>query len=306
MSANPSPNRTTPAALASRLRLLQVDLADVAPQQRQEHLAEELERVLAEQTADQRLATLRELMGHFPAFEPARPDADEAEAQEPVEPEHLSDPSWLVTRLLELAPELDESQKRAVAQRLAEADLVPPPRHESWSPEVEAEARRKFQLGEEAVLDPQRALQMAGELAELTINIERIVRSTWREVAPKSELLSNRRLQAQLSAYVAGDEEVSRTQVIEELERVRQMAAGLVAAVGQVGRQFVARYASKYAPMEIETLARQDKRWHESADVACWRKFKELAESMDEAAMEREVKQIITDYTTSLVKGLNR
>ncbi|MEX0885059.1 MAG: hypothetical protein WD009_01350 [Phycisphaeraceae bacterium] len=302
MSPTADSNRPTPAALASRLRLLQVDFADAPAAERQEHLAEELDRALATQSPEQRKATLGELMTHFPAWQ----NDDEPPTPAAGESEELSDPAVLVTRLVDLAAGLDDKQRRAIAQRLAGADLVPEQEGAGWSAEAAAQAREKFQVAADAAVDARRTLQIAGELAEFAINLERIVRSTWRELAPKSDLLSNRRLQVQLSAFVAGDEDVSRTQVIEELERVRQMAAGMIAAVGQVGRQFTARYASKLAPLEIETLARHDKRWHESADVACWRKFKELAEAMDEAAMEREVKQIITDYTTSLVKGLNR
>jgi hypothetical protein len=52
-------------------------------------------------------------------------------------------------------------------------------------------------------------------------------------------------------------------------------------------------------------MARQDKRWHEvGTEAACWRRYKEVAATLDEAEIEREIKQLIVDGTKKYRHGI--
>src|SRR3712207_1751961 len=95
------------AAVASRLRLVQIDFADQGEQVRREYLSDEIERALADLVPADRLAFLQELQGRFPTWDAnvetdARPPAAAAAAGRPsFDEKELRDPSFLVTRLIE-------------------------------------------------------------------------------------------------------------------------------------------------------------------------------------------------------------
>ena len=43
-----------------------------------------------------------------------------------------------------------------------------------------------------------------------------------------------------------------------------------------------------------------------SREVKCWRKYQELAESLDPSSIDRVIMAAITEYAESLMKGLDR
>ena len=68
MSVNSDENLTKLAALANRLRMIQIDFADEPEQDRVEHLNEELARTLENIPAEHRQEFLEQLHGQFPSL----------------------------------------------------------------------------------------------------------------------------------------------------------------------------------------------------------------------------------------------
>src|SRR5687768_8721614 len=84
----------SPTALAGRLRLLQSELADDAPEVRQQLLAEEVERVLKSLAPSARLSFLKQLEEHFPTWDSQVDVSQQTAATPAIDQRELQDPSF--------------------------------------------------------------------------------------------------------------------------------------------------------------------------------------------------------------------
>lgn len=299
------------AATANRLRLIQVDFADEAADVREGYLHDELQRALAKLSPDQRQPFIEELRARFPTWDSkvdiTAPKAAAAPTQSATDARELRDPSFLVTRLVELAPNLTEEQRRALVGRLAEANLAPPASGDLPAAQVTA---LKAKLGMAAAdnLDAARTLEMLTDLVTLASSLDQLVWSAWRQVAARSTLRRQNPLQRTMARYAAGEQDLTRGNISQDIERLRQLTASLVAAIGQIGRQFMQRYLHKFHPDEVQAIVQTEKAggMFVSEEVKCWRKYKELARSLDEATVESEIQQAVAEYAETLIKGLSR
>jgi hypothetical protein len=299
------------AATANRLRLIQVDFADEAPDVREGYLHDEIQRALAKLGPEERGAFVQELQERFPTWDAkvdiSAPKAAAAPTQSPMDARELRDPSFLVSRLIELAPNLTEEQRRGLVGRLAEANLAPPASGELPATQVAA-VKQKLGLGANDALDAAHTLEVLSELITLANSLDQLVWSTWRQVASRSTLRRQNPLQKVLARYAVGDKDLTRGNVTQDVERLRQLTASLVAAIGQIGRQFMQRYLHKFHPDEIQALVLSEKSggMFVSEEVKCWRKYKDLARALDEATVESEIQQAVAEYAETLIKGLSR
>ena len=158
-----------------------------------------------------------------------------------------------------------------------------------------------------ATIDAASAMDLAAMLAEFAASLDQVVWSTWKIVAPNSPLKRSSPARVSMSRYVAGEPGATREQVKQDLERLRQLTAALTAAVGQTGRVFAQKHVEKFAPGEIEHMAKASAGsvlvGHE---VKCWRKYVELAGPQDAQAIEREILGAMAGYAESLLKGLSK
>lgn len=296
------------AATANRLRLVQADFADESDEVRRGYLADEVQRALASVVPDEREAFLRELQEHFPTWDArvALGGAQAAPVQTPTDQAELRDPSFLVTRLAELAGGLNPQQKQAITDKLREAGLAPPPVID-WPAQQAAAARHKLQMGAADPLDPGHVLELLAILAEFAASLDQLAWTTWRTVAPRSQIRRPIGLLKSLARFAAADPDVPRGQVSQDLDRLRQLVAAIISAISQAGRQFAHNHAVKFSPTEIESLASMERGGMlVSREVKCWRKYVELSAGRDEASIEAEIMQSIADYAESLMKGLAR
>ncbi|MGB2863187.1 MAG: hypothetical protein WBC05_07655, partial [Sedimentisphaerales bacterium] len=73
------------------------------------------------------------------------------------------------------------------------------------------------------------------------------------------------------------------------------------------GGQFAKRHLAKFSPLEIEVLVKMEPgSVFVSHDVKCWKKYKELAEMLNEDSIEMEIRKAIVDYVESLTKGMGQ
>lgn len=291
------------AAVANRLRLLQIDFADQSEEDRRGYLGEELSRVLASLPPSERKQFLEELQSRFPTWDsnvrlesnaPARPAFDEKE---------LSDASFLVTRLTAVAQTLPPERKAAVIQRLKEAGLAASAGGAVAWPEAQAnDLRAKLQMAGNDPLDPTRVLELLTQLAEVACSLDQVVWNTWRVMSPQGTIKRPAVLQKTMTRFIAGDQDVPRGQVSQDVGKLRQLIAALIGAVSQTGR-FAMQHFKSFWPDEIKVLVGTS---GFGLEGRYWRKYVELAGAMDANAVQDAIRQAIAEYAEALIRGTGR
>jgi hypothetical protein len=289
--------------------MVQVDFADQGPDVRKEYLSEEIERALSSVVPEQRKAFLTELIEQFPSWDAkveVQLRGEETTERTLTDARELQDPNFLVARLIDRSAELGEGERKVLVERLKEAGLARVSQG-AWPEEAEATLRQDLRLPNEENVDPTRTLELVGMLADFALRLDQLVWSSWQRIAPRSNIRRDKALQQTLKAFLLGDQDVPRGQVAGDLEKLRQLIASLVAAVGQAGRQFGSRHLAKFSPVEIEALASMEGGgFLVSKEVKCWRKYTELADTLNEASIDSEIMETIANYAENLMKGLGR
>jgi hypothetical protein len=104
--------------------------------------------------------------------------------------------------------------------------------------------------------------------------------------------------------YLAGSNEVSTAQLLQTLERTRKLVAGLLGAVGRAGAAYARDRARIFDPTAIEADARAEKKWNESVEFSCWRKYVQLCKEYGaEAAIEKSIQEAMAKATENLIMG---
>jgi hypothetical protein len=67
------------------------------------------------------------------------------------------------------------------------------------------------------------------------------------------------------------------------------------------GRQYASAHHYRFSPLAIEDIARTEKKWSESLEAACWRKYRELAADSSVATIEKELRDTIAKSTEEVV-----
>ncbi len=294
------------AATASRLRLIQADLADQPESVRTSMINEEIDRVLSGLVMTEHRRFLEELSGRFPSWDDRREiiadgqGVPQARAQSAADARELNDWAFLVKRLCDLAPTLPEDQKRTAMEKLRGAGYPTGARFE-WPDELLKWLRTQLKAGEKDEISPVRALEMLGLMANLIRSLETIGWTTWKHVSPQSQFRASGELGRDLARYVSDDRQVSRPQVEKEFEDLRQLIAGLLTAIAHACKTYPQRLISRVAPENIEMgikvgpLVSKEKR--------CWDKYVEQArEHLNQGAVEREIRQIIAEYTEQFAR----
>jgi hypothetical protein len=295
------------AATANRLRLVQIDFADETQDVRRDQLCEEVERAMAGLVPDQRQAFLEQLAERFPSWDSnvvVAPVAAEAPARSQMDQRELKDPSFLVTRLIELAPSMTAEQKLALGEKLRGAGFVTEGIG-GW-PAAAAEAlANELSPGEKVRLDPVRTLELLAVLVAVSKSLDQLAWNTWKTMAPRSAIRRGTELNREMVRFVAGDPDYSRTQVKQDVERLRQLIAALISAVGKAGGQFAQKHLTRFSPNEIE-MAVGKAGIFGGQDAKCWQRYKELFGATDAASIESELLSSIVNWAEPLIKGLAR
>jgi hypothetical protein len=300
------------AATVNRLRLIQVDFADQPNDVRENYLSDEVEHALARLLPDQRTPFLQELKVRFPTWEgnvDVTGPSQGSTLASAADSKELSDYVFLVSRLTQLAPNLTEEQRKTAIARLKDAGLTDA--HGSagggdWPAQPAKALRAKLQLTDRDKLDPARILELAGELVAFAASLDQLVWATWKQVAPKSDMKRPIPIQRTCAKFATADPEVSRTQVAADVDRLRQLTAGLISAIAQAGNLFAQRHVGKFSVANIEAYADKMPGMLVGKEVKCWRQFKELATAMDVQTIEKEIQDAIAEYTETLIKGRSR
>lgn len=222
-----------------------------------------------------------------------------------VRAKELSDGRFLSAELAHLASReggrVRESDLRAWGAELAAAGVAS---EELKGAGGEALARAKAALGVplDQEVDEARLMECLALLAEMVRALDGLAWRTFRSMAPQSEVRRRGELSVLLGRFAQGEGGESAQSVGEELAKFRQLTAGLLASIGQAGEVAYQR-VSKLNPLHIESLATAEKGLGESPDVACWRKYRELAGQMDEATVTGETMRSMASFAEGLMRS---
>jgi hypothetical protein len=287
------------SALAARLRLLQANFADDDAATRRDYLTQEIEHALKGNTPEKRKLLLENLATRFPAGPVlAPPPAAGSAAGSAVE----ESPEAILERLLGVVSELSAEQRAAFSERLKQAGLMAqgPAAGFAGTPEM----LKRLSLGPEQAVDGQRAAKALAMLVDMVLTLDQLVWTLWKQVATKSMVRKEADLAKLAGEYLAGNGEVSTAQLLQALEKSRKLVAGLLGAVGRAGATYARERNRIFDPTAIEADARAEKKWNESVEYACWRKYVQLCKEYGtEPAIEKSIQEALVRAAENLIMG---
>jgi len=287
------------SSLAARLRILQANFADDDAATRQDFIAQEIERALKGSVSDKRKVLLEALGQLFPTGQAAGPVVSHQPSAGAATP---ATPEALLEGLLEVLPTLPPEQKQEFTERLKRAGLVP--ERSAAAFEASPELLKRLALDATRTVNAERAAKTMAMLVDMVLTLDQLVWTLWKQIAPKSMVRKEGDLVKLSGEYLAGSNEVSTAQLLQTLERSRKLVAGLLGAVGRAGAAYARDRARIFDPNAIEADARAEKKWNESVEFACWRKYVQLCKEYGaEAAIEKSIQEAMAKATENLIMG---
>jgi hypothetical protein len=296
------------AEVAQRLRRLEAGRAQQPESVFAAQVAAEVRRALARVAPEGREAFLEEVQARFPDWElgvTAAPAQAPSGDFGPAELDPQSEIGQLVARMIEHLPETSDDEHDAAADQLAAAGFVP---RESGSlrPDVLQSLVAGLGLKNGDVPDPNRVAELVLLMAEFSSAIQQLTWATWRTIAPTASPRRSGSLQKTLGRFVTGQADAPREMVAADLNALRHLIASIISAVSDVGHQFAATHLARFMPAEIESAvdAEGGGGMFKNKAALCWKKYAELSETLEAAAIESEIRRVIAEHAEHLLKGL--
>jgi hypothetical protein len=273
------------SAVATRMRLVQTSLADETPEKRRDYLRDELTRALQDMSGEERQAFLAALRTRFPLWSSASPPP-------PPPPPPQAEASPRPPPLLEQLQRLSADERAALLARLPGGAV----------PEPLGGAEELAKVLGAANVNSERIVPLTLLLIDVIVRVEQFVWDVWSsQIAPSSKIQRQKELRDEMAAFLA-DEGVSREQLEQQLKRLRHLIVTLLPSISPATQQFAHRYVTRFLPDEIEALAKiEGKRAWESWELRYWRKYRELAASLSEKGIEKEIIGAIAQYAEKMM-----
>ena len=292
------------SSFGQRLRYLQANLADESPEARQSYLEEELRRALQPVPASRRAEYLDALAARFPTWDMATVAVDPGATISPQTPDEM------VAAFLKLAPTLSGPQREEIKAKLAELGLIVIS-NKPLEGDALVDVQAKLKMAPDDPIDSNRLGKLFAIMADAVATIDQLAWNVWKSAAPKSAIrrdsaLGDLRLQMRRS--LSGDAEYSAAQIQQQVERTRQIVAGLLAGLGSSGRNYARRYAQRYSPDAIRDAVKLEggSGIFANLEAKCWKKYTELAGEITETSIEADVQEAVTKYAEDLIRGSAR
>jgi hypothetical protein len=290
----------------NRLRLIQVDFADETEETRNGYLGEEIERALKIVLPDQRKEFLEKLTTRFPVGSfGSKVISDESTS--PVSQADVPiDSELLVRSLVEIAPTLSDENKQLIVKSLGQ-QTVTPAVEADYSEQSLKQLQTVLETGEAGAIRADRLMELSTMLAGLVCKVEPLVWNVWKKLSPRSSIRHTANLKDIMGKFLFSDQDASREQIDEELKQLQWLIAAIITAISQVGGQFARNHLAKFSPSEIAALVKVEQgSVFVSHEVKCWRKYLELAGTLNEDSIDTEIKDAIVGYVESLRNRMGR
>ena len=170
-------------------------------------------------------------------------------------------------------------------------------------PGIEAEWVDEF-----ARVDIQRLYRLLTALADFVLSLDQLGWGLWKAMAPRSQVRRDQTFEGDIrkagGRYLSGDTEVSIGQITQIIDRLRQLVAGLIGAIGPAGRSFSQRHLARFGPDAIKDLAAMEGGgMFANAEQKNWRKYVQLAKDLNEDSIEAEMVECVARYAEGLMRG---
>ncbi len=313
--ANKSMNQMV-ASTANKLRMIQISFADEQSEERRDYMIDAVERALEHFSVDEKRTFVKALRARFPAGElgPVQAAAPRKTKQEQTET-----PEELAERLVQKAELLDDEDKKALTEKLAQVGLTAITK-DSTPFDAQATDREKIQLPKRinqtlqylmnkrgiSTLDMSRMIKLLIFLSDFVSSADSMIWNTWKNIAPRSPVRRTTDLRKEISAYLSGSKKVSGNEIRDHVEQLQKLTASIIAGVGQVSSYLARKHLAKLSPIEIETQVNREGGGGigilGSKEAKCWNKFVNLARELEEDIVEHAIREGIAKYTESLMK----
>lgn len=290
---------------AAQLRYLQANCADITAEEREAYLTDEIHRSMRSLVPDQHARRMEALAAQFPTGEGFSPTSAPAV---PASAASIDDsPEALVERLVQIAPALSRRKLQELGMQLQQAGYLEV-KTTTLVDTPPDELLKRFPMPAGSQVDIQRTYRLLIACADFVLSLDLLGWNIWRTMAPRSTVRRDASVTGDFrqlgGRYLAGDSEVSLTQVTQIIDRLRQLIAGLIGAIGPAGRNFSQRLLTRFAPDAIKDLAAMDGGFaFGGADQKCWRKYTQLAKDLSEDSIEAEIVDCVVRYSEGLIRG---
>ncbi len=291
---------------AAQLRFLQADCTDVDPAERENFLHDEIRRGLRDVVREKQPRYLEALAEQFPTGEGGGRDRPLPADGQSASPAELT-PEELLAQMVKIAPLLPPRKLREFGLQLQQAGYLelqtttlqdaPPP-----------ELLKRFPMDEFAQVDIQRLYRLLTALADFVLSLDQLGWGLWKAMSPRSQIRRDATFDGDIrkagGRYLSGDTEVSIGQITQIIDRLRQLVAGLIGAIGPAGRSFSQRHLARFGPDAIKDLAAQESGgMFANAEQKNWRKYVQLAKDLNEDSIESEMVECVARYAEGLMRG---
>ena len=295
------------ARTAAQLRFLQADCVDVDPAEREHFLHDEIRRALREVVSDKHPHYLEALAEQFPTGEGVGQERPVSSGNFAAPSAAELTPEELLAQMVKIAPLLPPRKLREFGLQLQQAGYLelqttmladaPPP-----------ELLKRFPMDEFAQIDIQRLYRLLTALADFVLSLDQLGWGLWKAMSPRSQIRRDSTFDGDLrkagGRYLSGDTEVSIGQITQIIDRLRQLIAGLIGAIGPAGRSFSQRHLARYGPDAIKDLAAMEGGgMFANSEQKNWRKYVQLAKDLNEDAIEAEMVECVARYAEGLMRG---
>ncbi len=267
--------------VAGRLRLIQADTAEAAPEKRREFLQEEIARNLKSIPAANRKRYLEALLWRFPvAGELARAStAPAVAAPAPPPTPKLESPEETIERFFDIVTKLSEPKRAELSKRLADAGLTTVVRSASPA-ELSNELRQRLGIPEGKEAQAARVFELTVMLVDMVARLDQAALNALRDVSQRSKLLRRPEdFRTATARYLVAESE----SIDPYVRAISSLLGGMIAALLTAGRDFGRQYLERLSPSAIQDVVISDGEYSsvvvgKSKQHCCWEKYKVLVE----------------------------
>ena len=293
--------------VAGQLRLLGASMQDESISNRQNFFSDEIKQALKEIPASERENYLNLLLSVFPGGESGE------KAIEPVETTDTSVDEMptqeIVDELVKRVPALSADERRDLVSRLEGCGLIVAQQVSSSYEELPEELAKRLSLPVGEKINSRNAVLILAKLIGIILDLDQLVWAVWKTLSPRSRIRRESQAEASeivrnLGRYVTGDTDIPLTDVVQPLERSRQLTAGLLGAIGPVGSTFARKFAQRFSPDDIRNdVRREGGGFLKMTEIKCWNRYEQLAKDLNGDQIEYEVREAITKFAEAIITG---
>lgn len=316
-------------AVSKQLRVLHAELCDENTDLRQQQIGECIRNAADALPAGEKRTFLEALLGEFPVWSgsdgtPAAPapmaagepgagnekliaELKAAQAEAAALRAEIADPWAIADRLRQQVPKMDAEARTRLGQLLAQAGVSLPQATggggggSGLDAAQERELKAKLGLAAGQNVSTQRLADLQMLEVDFLASLEQFTWAAWTRMASQSKYRRMGPLIGAMGKFASGDAAMTKPEVEKQLTHLRKLILALVAGVSRVAGKYSRQHLAKYSVGAVESVVKVGAFGNKPA--ACWQKYSELMQGVDEATLEAELSGIVAEEVETLLGG---